>query len=217
MITPAGAPVDPGAADDSDLLAGEPSLAPYLKTLPDAATVHRTFVLSEYTRRFTYGLTKWTATPPTASQFDPNATDFFITEVASDDGEVRPGATAVQPFTHRSAPQVVVHLRGQPSVTEEWEIQNSTLEIHDFHMHQIHFRDVTSASTNPALHPILDAINVPAAPLKSSIEAGGPGSPGIVKLRMTFTAADIGETVFHCHILEHEDNGMMGKVRVLAD
>jgi FtsP/CotA-like multicopper oxidase with cupredoxin domain len=38
-----------------------------------------------------------------------------------------------------------------------------------------------------------------------------------VRLRMTFTTADIGEFVFHCHILEHEDNGMMGKIKVVAD
>ena len=217
LITPSGSPVDPGAADDSDLLVGEPSLAPYLATLSDTASVHRTFVLSEYTRDFTYGQTKWLVQTPTASQFDPNATDFFLTEVASDDGEVDPAATAVKPFTHASAPQVVVHLHGKQSVTEEWLVENSTLEVHDFHTHQVHFRDVTSDSANPDLQPVLDTINVPAAPLVGDVATGRPGAPGWVKLRMTFTRADIGETVFHCHILEHEDNGMMGKVQVVAE
>ena len=217
LITPSGTPVDPGAADDSDLLAGEPTLAPYLATLSDTASVHRIFVLSEYTRDFTYAQTKWLLQTPTPSQYDPNATDFFLTETASDDGEVDPATTAVRPFTHASSPQVVVHLHGKQSVTEEWLVENSTLEVHDFHTHQVHFRDVTTASSNPDLQPLLDTINVPAAPLVGDVATGGPGAPGWVRLRMTFTRADIGETVFHCHILEHEDNGMMGKVQVVAN
>jgi len=58
---------------------------------------------------------------------------------------------------------------------------------------------------------------VPAAPLIGDVQTGYPGAPGFVRLRMTFTTADVGEFVFHCHILEHEDNGMMGKIRVVAD
>jgi FtsP/CotA-like multicopper oxidase with cupredoxin domain len=217
LITPSGAPVDSGAADDSDLLVGEPSLSPYLATLSDTASVHRTFVLSEYTRDFTYGVTSWPLRTPTPSQYDPNATDFFITETASDDGEVDPHSIAVRPFIHGSSPQVVVHLHGGQSVTEEWLIENSTLEIHDFHTHQVHFRDITRRSANPDLQPFLDTLNVPAAPLVGDIATGRPGAPGWVKLRLTFTKADIGNTVFHCHILEHEDNGMMAKLRVVAD
>jgi FtsP/CotA-like multicopper oxidase with cupredoxin domain len=207
LITPSGAAVDPGEADDSDLLEHTPSLAPYLATLGTAPSVERTFVLAEYGRDFTYGV----------AQYDPTQTDFYITEVASTDGEVQPQLTAMKPFVHTPAPQVVVHLHGQQSVTEDWLIENSTLEIHAFHMHQIHFRDVSVASDNQDLLPLLDVITVPAAPLIGNVATGYPGAPGWVKLRMTFTTADIGEFVFHCHILEHEDNGMMGKVRVVAD
>ncbi len=218
MLTSAGTPVDPGVADDSDLLENTPSLQPYLSTLGATASVHRTFVFSEYGRQFTYGVTKWLKGTPTISDYDPGQTDFFLTEVASDDGEVNPKRTVVTPFNgHNAAPQVIVHLHGQQSVTEEWLVENSTLEIHAFHMHQVHFRDVTVPSTNPDLQPLLDVINLPAAPLVGDIGSGQPGAPGWVKLRMTFTTADIGEFVFHCHILEHEDNGMMGKIQVVAD
>ena len=34
-----------------------------------------------------------------------------------------------------------------------------------------------------------------------------------VKLRMDFTAISVGTFVYHCHILGHEDGGMMAKVR----
>jgi FtsP/CotA-like multicopper oxidase with cupredoxin domain len=218
LIAPSGTPVDAGATDDSDLLRNTPSLAPYLSTLGDTASVHRTFVLAEYGRGFTYGQTKWLNKVPGNTDYDPTQTDFYITEIAADDGSVDPARTAMKPFSgHHLTPQVVVHLHGQQAVTEDWLVQNSTLEIHAFHMHQIHFRDVTNGSPNPDDHPILDVINVPAAPLVGDIATGRPGPPGMVRLRMTFTRADIGEFVFHCHILEHEDNGMMGKIRVVAD
>ena len=219
-LTAAGTPVNPGPSDglDQDLLAREPSLAPYLATLDDKASVRRTFVLAEYGRQFTYGLTDWPKHTPTISQYDPTQTDFYITQVAASDHEVDPAQTAMKPFTsHTQAPQVVVHLHGRQSVTEEWTIQNSTLEIHAFHMHQVHFRDISSGDPDPLLHPLLDVVNVPAAPLIGDVATGYPGTPGVVKLRMTFTTADLGEFVFHCHILEHEDNGMMGKIRVVAD
>ncbi|HTZ70046.1 MAG TPA: multicopper oxidase domain-containing protein, partial [Acetobacteraceae bacterium] len=218
LITPAGEPVNPGDPNDHDLLEHTPSLEPYLSTLGTVATVHRTFVFSEYSRQFTYGVTDWPKTVPTISDYDPSQTDFYITEVASDDGEVHKSRTAIKPFTpHDTAPQVVVHLHGQPSVTEEWLIENSTLEIHAFHIHQIHFRDVTHPNADLDHQPILDTITVPAAPLEGDIATGYPGPPGFVRLRMTFTTADIGEFVYHCHILEHEDNGMMGKIAVVAN
>ena len=82
------------------------------------------------------------------------------------------------PFiAHNPAPQVVVHLHGRDSVTEEWLVENSTLEIHAFHMHQIHFRDLTADSPDPDLHPVLDVITLPAAPLVGDIATGYPGEP----------------------------------------
>jgi FtsP/CotA-like multicopper oxidase with cupredoxin domain len=219
LITPHGAAVDPGAPDDSDLLQNTPPLTPYLSTLGTKPSVTRTFVLAEYGRSFTYPLTHWLKQTPTEADYDPSQTDFYITEVQASDGSVNQNAIALTPFPgiHSLAPQVVVHLHGQQSVTEDWLIENSTLEIHAFHMHQIHFRDIASNSPFPDQGTLLDTVTVPAAPLIGSVATGYPGAPGWVKLRMTFTTADIGEFVFHCHILEHEDNGMMAKVRVVAD
>jgi FtsP/CotA-like multicopper oxidase with cupredoxin domain len=218
LITPAGAPVNPGDPNDHDLLEHTPSLEPYLSTLGADATVHRTFVLSEYSRAFTYAQTTWPKQVPTTADYDPLQTDFFITQVAADDGEVHRDKTAVKPFTgHNLAPQVVVHLHGRQSVTEDWLVENSTLEIHAFHIHQIHFRVLSDDRNDPTLQPLLDTVTIPAAPLIGDPATGYPGAPGYVRLRMTFTTADIGEFVFHCHILEHEDNGMMGKIKVVAD
>ena len=44
---------------------------------------------------------------------------------------------------------------------------------------------------------------------------GTPGRYPSVTLRMDFRAPEIAGTfLFHCHILEHEDAGMMGSVEV---
>jgi FtsP/CotA-like multicopper oxidase with cupredoxin domain len=218
LITSAGTPVSPGAADDSDLLTNEPSMASYLNTLAAQATVHRTLVFSEYGRGFTYGVTNWLSGPPTTADYDPSQTDFYITEVASDAGDFVPHDTTIRPFNMNSMrPQITVHLGGQQRVTEQWLIQNSTLEAHAFHIHQIHFRDITTNSTDPDLQPILDTIDVPPAALVGNVTTGVPGTPGYAKLLMTFTKKDIGTFMFHCHILEHEDNGMMGTISVVAN
>ena len=63
---------------------------------------------------------------------------------------------------HAGHPDVVVHLHGADSVTEEWTIQNYTLEFHAFHIHQVHFRDIT-AGRDPATAPLLDTVHVPFA------------------------------------------------------
>lgn len=44
----------------------------------------------------------------------------------------------------------------------------------------------------------------------------GKGAYPSVKLRMDFRSPDIvGTFLYHCHILEHEDGGMMGIIRVI--
>ena len=34
---------------------------------------------------------------------------------------------------------------------------------------------------------------------------------------MDFRGPDVGDFVYHCHILDHEDNGMMAIIRVLPE
>ena len=53
----------------------------------------------------------------------------------------------------------------------------------------------------------LDMVNVPFWK--------GKGPYPSVKVRMDFRGPDIGDFVYHCHILEHEDHGMMAIIRVL--
>jgi FtsP/CotA-like multicopper oxidase with cupredoxin domain len=45
---------------------------------------------------------------------------------------------------------------------------------------------------------------------------GNPQHPyPTIRVRMDFRGPDVGDFVFHCHILAHEDLGMMNIIRVV--
>jgi len=106
-----------------------------------------------------------------------------------------------------AAPAIVA----RAGTMEEWTVVNTTSELHAFHIHQIHFsvESVNGVAVSPGRW--IDTVNVPYA--KSG--AGGVPLPGTVKLLMDFRDPIIrGTFVFHCHLLEHEDGGMMAKIAV---
>ena len=92
---------------------------------------------------------------------------------------------------------------------EDWIVENRALETHAFHIHQIHFL-LTEVDGKPVKNQDLrDTIEIPFWE--------GPGHPyHSVKMRMDFRDPTIAGTfVFHCHVLLHEDLGMMHKILVL--
>ena len=101
-------------------------------------------------------------------------------------------------------PNIVVH----EGDVEDWEVENRAFEDHVFHIHQIHFQ-VLAVDGQPVARPeILDTINLP--------HWSGSGPYPSVRLRMNFGDPNIvGTFLYHCHILKHEDMGMMGVIQVL--
>ena len=89
---------------------------------------------------------------------------------------------------------------------EDWTIENRALENHEFHIHQIHFL-LLEKNHVPQDGQYLDTIDVPFW--------SGSGPYPSVKLRMDFRGPVVGDFVYHCHILGHEDSGMMAVIRVL--
>jgi FtsP/CotA-like multicopper oxidase with cupredoxin domain len=203
-------------ATDEDLLPSKPDTT-NTHLLDSEPAVRRTLALTEYPRSFTVSKSKWVVGPPGPKQFNSDETDFFMTMIKSSDGEAQ--SVVIKPFALDAPPDVVVHLRGQDSVVEEWTIQNYTLEAHSFHIHQMHFVDATEGDRVDGLAPILDTVSIAPAARGPSAQAGVdiPTNPGFVTVRMRFTRGMIGDFVFHCHVLEHEDRGMMQRIRVVAD
>jgi FtsP/CotA-like multicopper oxidase with cupredoxin domain len=105
-----------------------------------------------------------------------------------------------------NAPPAITTTQGS---VEDWVVQNRTLENHEFHIHQIHFLvlERNGVPVPPAEQQFLDTIDVP--------YWSGDGPYPSVKVRLDFRGPDVGDFVFHCHILEHEDGGMMQIIRVL--
>jgi len=108
------------------------------------------------------------------------------------------------PYKMGSPPNIVVH---QGDV-EDWSIENRSPEDHVFHIHQIHFR-VLAIDGKPVSDPTMrDTIDLP--------YWKGSGPYPSVTLRMDFSDPNIvGTFLYHCHILKHEDMGMMGSIQVL--
>jgi FtsP/CotA-like multicopper oxidase with cupredoxin domain len=128
---------------------------------------------------------------------DPKSpTVFFITV----DGQTP------APFDPNSpAPNITV----QQGDVEDWIIENRSQELHAFHIHQIHFMLIDWNGV-PINEPFLrDTVNVAYWDGNSRVYPS-------VKLRMDFRDPRIAGTfVYHCHLLEHEDGGMMGTIRVI--
>ena len=118
---------------------------------------------------------------------------------------------------------------------EIWEVRNDTGEIHNFHIHQSKFKLASDSEiesvTSPqylAAHPRTAAITAGLAPLDADLlndnrpeiavwhDTIPVGSHKSVFLKIAFAAPEqVGRFMFHCHILEHEDKGMMAAFEVV--
>jgi FtsP/CotA-like multicopper oxidase with cupredoxin domain len=120
------------------------------------------------------------------------STIFFITV----DGQ------APRPFDPGNPPAIIT----TEGAVEDWTIENRTMEKHEFHIHQIHFLVMNNTGTALSNGQYLDTIDVP--------YWSGTGPYPSVTLRMDFRGVAPGDFVYHCHILAHEDSGMMATIRV---
>lgn len=82
---------------------------------------------------------------------------------------------------------------------EEWTIRNVSPMDHPFHLHVWSMQVVEVGGRVLDAPRWQDVVNVPAR--------------GTARVRVAFERVD-GRTVYHCHVLDHEDRGMMGVVEV---
>ena len=92
-----------------------------------------------------------------------------------------------------------VDIQSTLNTIEEWEIVNTGIMDHPFHLH-VHPFQVMSRNGQPEPYPAWkDTVLVPTGES--------------VRIRVKFSDFP-GKTVYHCHILDHEDLGMMGTINV---
>jgi hypothetical protein len=163
-------------------------------------------------------------------------------EELDQNGNVVPGTQI--PVTQFDPSQNIICLplaAGQKPVHETWELVQLSTENHNFHLHQTRFRIIDPKA--PANSPLAAAVNtsVGAGMLQDNIPLGvaTPSTPDVANtvannqngvctidqwrngqctskaVVVDIPFSQIGEFVYHCHILEHEDGGMMAKIKVV--
>ena len=113
-----------------------------------------------------------------------------------------------------------------PPYVEHWTLVNAATQIHAFHIHQLTF-----VTLNNPFEPLQTQVFEDTTPLL-------PGTPCIMQpdgktcvkrtdntytpwvlptkteIEIDFSKVPLGRWVYHCHMLDHEDKGMMGIIQV---
>ncbi len=102
----------------------------------------------------------------------------------------------------------VVDTTARVGDVERWTLRNTSGELHVFHLHQTAFLvQKAGVGEQEDATGMRDVINLPYAK---------DGKAGEVSIIIPFTnPVMVGRFVYHCHIVGHEDAGMMQIIRVL--
>lgn len=92
----------------------------------------------------------------------------------------------------------VTPIMASSNQVEVWEIRNDAEMDHPFHLHGTFFQVLDAGGAAPAHAGWKDTVNVP---MMSTV-------------RFAVRYGDPGRWMFHCHILEHAERGMMGELDV---
>jgi FtsP/CotA-like multicopper oxidase with cupredoxin domain len=100
--------------------------------------------------------------------------------------------------------------------TEVWEFYNATADAHPMHVHEVKFQIVNRqpiAVDEAAMTVQVDGAARAPEPCENGFKDTFTAYPGeVTRIRAQFVNA--GQYVWHCHIVEHEDNEMMRPYRI---
>jgi FtsP/CotA-like multicopper oxidase with cupredoxin domain len=91
--------------------------------------------------------------------------------------------------------------------TEIWTVRNTNGTPHNFHVHDVQFRvaEVNGRTPPPSLRGPKDTVFLPhGTTMRLALRFDGPADPDTPYM-------------FHCHLLYHEDDGMMGQFVVVEE
>jgi suppressor of ftsI len=129
--------------------------------------------------------------PQLIARTEKSAPDFVVTFTEDKNGFYING----RKYGPSDPPMTSVSIGG----FNHWRLVNHTHEVHPFHIHQVHFLAYAKNGTRLSRPEWLDTVEVPVE--------------GNADLMMDFTDPIIrGVSLFHCHLLSHEDKGMMAKI-----
>lgn len=131
-------------------------------------------------------------TIPTIDTTDAPVTTLELTQNDASDGSFALGINGVPSWDAEP-------LRAEIGNTQVWEVKNTIDFAHPFHLHGFFFQVLDLNGVAPAVKEWKDTADVPV--------------DGVLRLAVRFDERP-GMWMFHCHILDHADAGMMGMVEV---
>ncbi len=102
--------------------------------------------------------------------------------------------------------------------TEVWEFYNATVDAHPMHIHEVAFEVVNRQAifvdeANQQVQVVPGSTPMPPEPWETGFKDTVIALPGqVTRVRAQFNTT--GQFVWHCHIVEHEDNEMMRPYRI---
>jgi FtsP/CotA-like multicopper oxidase with cupredoxin domain len=102
--------------------------------------------------------------------------------------------------------------------TEVWELYNASADAHPIHIHEVAFevvnrQDIFINEDTREVQVVPGSVPTPRESWEAGLKDSVVAYPGqVTRLRLRFT--NPGQFVWHCHIVEHEDNEMMRSYRI---
>ena len=108
---------------------------------------------------------------------------------------------------------------GNQTATETWELVNVASEAHNFHIHQTKFLVLPKGAPVGNAGALMDNVALPSGSGKcdGSVLKWRDGTCKVKSEFVSIPFSEIGDFVYHCHIGEHQDGGMMAHIRVVAN
>ena len=103
-------------------------------------------------------------------------------------------------------------------VTEEWELVNLSAEAHNFHIHQTEFYVLARNAPEGDADAMMDNVVLPngGRSCNGSVATWRAVRCPVETVMVRIPFAEVGDFIYHCHIGEHQDGGMMAHIRVIA-
>jgi FtsP/CotA-like multicopper oxidase with cupredoxin domain len=140
-------------------------------------------------------------------------------------GTQKPGPNQLEQFDPSHTTVCLPLGPGQTPVQETWELVQLSTENHNFHIHQTRF-SMTGSNGGVLQDNFPLGVAAPDKTIAAQVSDNQNGVCTISQWRsghcvsppkiFDIPFAELGEFVYHCHILEHEDGGMMARVQVVA-
>ena len=123
----------------------------------------------------------------------------------------------IAPFDHSLISVCLPLAPGNNTANELWELVNVSGEDHNFHIHQTKFQVLSTSAGAAPPNALMD--NVPvlhgSTGCDGSVASWRSGACKVNTVYVRIPFSEVGDFVYHCHILEHEDGSMMAHIRVV--